>query len=202
MSKLPRIYIMTARSEGHPYVLPKEVLPAGYHSQNFTGRELPVDWAPPLHTVQRRSAKLADAIGYQTSFPLFSKKAVELLRVAAPGCAEFRLFTEVKGEPYFLMNVLVSADILDEAKSECTRTSTGVIVTIVRHSFRSCASETVPPIFKLPGRFDSSIFVTDVISELVVNRGLTGFQFRDPGKNPIRDLFLGKDVNVVDGVLP
>lgn len=202
MSNVPSVFLMTAVSSGHPYVLNQEALSPGYHSRTFTGRRLPDDWQPPPHTVERKSAKLADALGYETSFPLFSERAANLLGAAAPDCAEFRHFTEVRGKPYYLMNVLVSADVLDEQQSECTRSKSGEIITIVKHAFRQELLKLAPPMFKLPGRFDSSIFVTRSIPEMVVLERLTGFQFRDPEHNPMRDLYLGKDVNVVAGVLP
>jgi hypothetical protein len=199
--RLP-VYIMTASSKGHPYLLNKQALPAGHNLRTFIGKPLPEDWEPPAHLIKRKSASLADALLYETSFPLFSERATKVLGDNAPGCAEFRYFADVRGKPFFLMNVLASADILDEMQSEGTRSQRGERITITKHVFRPDRLDLTPPIFKLPGRFWSEIFVTDAIADAVVEERLTGFQFRDPAKNPMRDLFLGNDVNVVEGVLP
>ena len=196
------IYIMTAASAGHPYILSAAEIPVAYHKATFRGQPLPSDWKPLPFSIERKSARLADALAFEPSFPLFSSRATELLKSVCSDCAEFRLFAEIKGKPYFLINVLTAADVLDEDRSEVTRTDSGEIMNIQRYAFKPVDRASLPPIFKLPGRFDSHILVTRSIPELVLLHRLSGFEFRDPAHDPVQDLFFGRSVNVFPGLVP
>ncbi len=200
MNTVPDVFQLSVESNGHPYVLSDPPLPRGYVDQIFNGSPLPIDWIAPPHRVVASRSTLADAMAWKEPFPLLSERAAELFDRAAPSCAEYRFFTETRGRKYYLMNVLASADILDEALSDCGRSESGEITSIRKHAFRYTEIGSVPPIFKLKGRFFASVFVTRMIPELVVRDGLTGFQFRDPGQSHMRDLYFGRNVNVFPGV--
>lgn len=200
------IYKLKGGSKGRPYVLQeKENDDEGYRDMSFNG-PLPSDWQPPKFSIHRRSGKLADAISWKADSPLLSERAVQVFKQAASNCAEYRLFAEIKGKPYFVMNVLATEplSILDEEKSEFGVYS-GNIGQIYRYVVKADKQRELPPMFRITlGTFlDSTILVTEAIPRLVVAERLTGFQFWDPN-NPreTKDLYLGKDLNVYPGVLP
>ena len=168
----PSIYKLVARTQRRPYVL-SGALPVGFMQAHSTGNPLPTDWQAPDHAVHGASYPLADAIAWKDSWPLLSASAVELFASVAPGCAEYRYFTQIRDEPYYLLNVLVFGDPSDPF---------------------SC-----PPLFRRSDLPD--ILCTATIPASVVQNRLTGFGFRDPFQSETRALFLGKDTNAYPGVL-
>lgn len=166
------IYKLACTSKGHPYVL-SGALPVGYFEQFFNGHLLPEDWQPPEHSIHGERNKRADIIAWKESLPLLSERAVEIFGSLAPGCAEYRLFTKIKSEPFFVINVLAAED-----------------------------SSVSPPIFKPRGRFYEPVLVTRAIPAAVVAEKLIGFQFRNPSVSETRALFHNENVNVFPGVRP
>ena len=188
-----------------PYVLTEED-DDGYKPSPFDG-PLPADWNPPKFDIHRRSGRLADALSWQAEPPLLSERAVQLFSQTAPDCAEYRFFAEIKGKPYFVMNVLAteSVSILDQERSEFARKPDGDIGQVYRYVVKIDKQRKLPPMFRITfeSYLDSTILVTDAIPHMVVVEGLTGFEFRDPD-NPteMKDLYVGKDLNIYPGVLP
>lgn len=168
----PEIYRLACTSKGHPYVL-SGALPLGYFEKFFNGRQLPRDWRPPEHSIHGERNKRADIISWKESLPLLSERATAVFDSIAPGCAEYRLFTKIKHEPFFVINVLAGED-----------------------------ASSAPAIFKPYGRFHEPALVRRVVPETVVAEKLIGFQFRDPSISETRALFHNEDVNVFPGVTP
>ena len=150
-------------------------LPVGYWQEHFNMTALPEAWRAPVHTVHGPSYALADALAWKEPHPLLSARATELLATVAPGCAEYRYFCHVKGQPYFVLNVLVAADLEDPA---------------------SC-----PPLFRRSAQPLSDNLCDVSVPTAIVEAGLTGFCFRDPLQSETRALFHGEDTNVFPGVL-
>ena len=197
--KHPRIFKLVSRSIRRPSVWNETALPVGYFDKNFNGTPLPDDWKAPEHYLRGKSYRPSDCLSWQQPRPLLSERAVEIFNQVAPGCAEYRYFTNVRDRSYFVMNVLASDDILDEPNSDVTRTTTGVIVTVLKYAFRS---DPAHPLFKLPGRFDSDTLCTEAIPAAVIKNKLTGFGFWDPTVGgELYALYQGKDLNCVQGVL-
>ncbi len=194
----PRIYRLVARSIRRPSVWNESAPPIGYFNENFNGQPLPECWKPLPYFIRGTSYRASDCVLSSQPGPLLSARAVEIFETVAPGCAEYRFFTTIKDKPYFVMNVLVSEDILDETASEVTRSQAGDIITVVKYAFRK---NPIRPLFKLPRRFNSDTLCTEQIPEAVVKNKLTGFGFWDPSKPVIRDLFLGKDLNCYPDVV-
>ena len=168
----PSIYKLVARTQRRPYVL-SGALPVDYLRTHFNGHPLPADWQAPDHAVHGRSYPLSDAIAWKESWPLLSERAAMLLDSVAPGCAEYRHFTQISGAPYYVLNVLAFGD----------------------PSEPSCC----PPLFRRRDLPD--ILCTAAVPVSVVQQGLTGFGFRDPFRSETNALFLGKDTNTYPGVL-
>ena len=168
----PEIYKLACTSKGHPYVL-SGALPVGYFDQFFNGRQLPAGWRPPEHSVRGERNKSADIVAWKEALPLLSARAVEVFESIAPGCAEYKLFTEIKREPFFVINVLAAEDSSDD-----------------------------PPVFKPRERFYEPVLVTRAIPEAVVAHRLIGFQFRNPFISETSALFHNQNTNIVPGILP
>jgi hypothetical protein len=193
----PPIYKLVARSIRRPSVWNETALPVGYFDYHFNGRPLPTPWTPPAHYLRGLSYRLPDCVSWRFGSPLVSERAAAVLECVAPGCVEYRHFLDIKGKPYFVMNVLASEDVLDEGASEVTRTNSGKIVSVIRYCFRRSPAV---PIFKLPDRFDSDTLCTESVPEAVVRNNLTGFAFWDPSQPTLKRLFDGEDLNCYPGV--
>jgi hypothetical protein len=193
----PRVFKLVARSIRRPSVWNESAHPADYFKDNFNGHPLPPAWAPPAHYIRGASYRLSDCVSWELPRPLLSERAVGVIDDVAPNCAEFRYFADLKGKPYFVLNVLASDDVLDEASSEVTRAPSGEIVTVVRYEFSRSPSI---PLFKLPNRFSSDTLCTEAVAEAVVRNKLTGFGFWDPRQPALKRLFLGEDLNCYPGV--
>jgi hypothetical protein len=193
----PRVFKLVARSIRRPSVWNEAAHPVDYFKDNFNGQPLPPDWKPPAHYIRGGSYGLSDCISWELPRPLLSERARRVIDDVAPNCAEFRHFADIKGKPYFVLNVLASDDVLDEESSEVTRSASGEIVTVVRYAF--CRAPSIP-LFKLPSRFSSDTLCTEAIAEAVVENKLTGFGFWDPLQPTLSRLFLGEDLNCYPGV--
>lgn len=165
---------LNCKTKGHPYVL-SDAFPANYFESNFTGSLLPKGWKPPRHEIHAETKPLADIIAWKDGFPLLSEQAVACFEKVASGCAEYVLFAEIRGAPFFVVNVLA---VLDS----------------------KIRVDDAPSLFKLARELYGDIYVNEAIPQMVVNEGLTGFQFRDPERSETRDLFLGREVNVYPGL--
>lgn len=186
------IYKLNCASAGHPY-LQSGALPRGYLNEFFNGEPLPSSWAPPPFEVKRTNAKLPDIIAWKEYLPLISARGVDIFSELAPRCAEYRRFMSIRGCDYFVVNVLAKEDILDLKESELTLSASGVVQSVRRFAFLN--GNVKSPIFKLANLLDGPIFVTRGLAQAIVDAGLRGFQFRDPGVNETSLLFSGADVS-------
>ena len=140
---------------------------------------------------------MPDAIAWKEHLLLLSEKAVHVFKEVAHGCAEFREFVSIRGNPYYVLNVLATENILDLDKSELVRAADGSVHSIRRYIFTN--SHASHPIFKLINVLDGPIFVTHAFARTIVDAGLLGFEFRDPAVNETSLLFSGANVNVLSG---
>lgn len=186
------IYKLNCASSGHPY-LQSGALPRGYLTEFFNGEPLPNSWTPPPFEVKRAKAKLPDIIAWKEYLPLISARGVDIFSEFAPGCAEYRKFMSIRGRDYFVVNVLAKEDVLDLKASDLTLSADGGVKTVRRFAFLT--ENVKSPIFKLANLLDGPIFVTRGLAQAIVEAGLCGFQFRDPGVNETSLLFSGADVN-------
>ena len=197
MQTSAQAYLLKAARRRRPSVWLKSLEP-GYFRNCFNGKHLSREWQPGIREIRGLSYALSDAILWTGPGPLISQRAVELFERVAPGCAEYPFFSEIKGHPYFAINVLQGTDALDAHKSEVNRAASGEIVSIRSHVFKSGVA--LPPLFKLPDRLDCDLYCTPNVAASVVESQLKGFSFWDPAVEHMRDLFLGKDPNCVPGV--
>lgn len=117
-----------------------------------------------------------DTPGLSSHIPVFSPKAVEILADLLENSGEL-LPINCGGEDYFLFNVTLLLDALDEDASELERFSTGRIMDVLRYSFKK-DKLIGTNIFKLPEMPLSYPYVTDAFVRRVKDSGLKGFEFR------------------------
>ena len=98
------------------------------------------------------------------------------------------------------MTAVPEADVLDAELSKVHRTAAGEIRSVERFQFVQSSLDKAPPIFCLPGRADCEIFAKPQIPALVVQAGLTGFQYSSPFEASLLRSYLGEDLNVFPGV--
>jgi hypothetical protein len=173
MTGSPRRFKLVASGAHRPSVWNDHALEPDYWRNHFNGDLLPDDWTAPEHWIRGLSYSLSDCVSWTK--PLLSERAVAVFQSLASDCAEFRFFANIKKKPYFALNVIATAPAL--------------------------TSQDLPPLFQLRGQVLSPVFCTEIIPKAVVESGLTGFCFRDPLRDEIRNLFLGNDTNIYPGVL-
>lgn len=186
------IFKLNSSSSGYAYLV-SEALPRGYFKEYFNGKPLPSSWAPPPFEIKRVKAKLPDILAWKEYLPLLSVKAVKLFEEVGPGCAEYKECLAIKGNRYYVINVLATQDILDVENSEVSLTTDGNIRLVKRFVF----SNQVPgPLFKLSNLLDGPIFINRCLAQEILTAGLLGFEFRDPAVNETSLLFHGGNAGV------
>lgn len=186
------IFKLNSNSSGHAYLV-SAALPQGYFKEYFNGKPLPSSWAPPPFEIKRVRAKLPDILAWKEYLPLLSVKAVKVFEDIAPGCAEYKECLTIKGNPYYVINVLAAANILDVENSEVSLTTDGNIRRVKRFFFSNHAPS---PLFKLINLLDGPIFITRCLAQAILAAGLLGFEFRDPAVNETSLLFHGANAGV------
>jgi len=101
----------------------------------------------------------------------------------------------IRGNTYYVLNVLATENILDLENSEFTLSAGGGMGTVRRYAFSM--KHAPSPVFKLSNVLDGPIFLTHAFARKILDAGLLGFQFRDPALNETAMLFSGADVNVL-----
>jgi hypothetical protein len=111
-----------------------------------------------------------------TSFPTFSKRAVEALRdLLEPNGEILPLICEF-GD-YYAFNTTTVVDALDEEHSELKRFKDGGIMRILRYEFYPEKLQGLS-IFKL-SQLPGGDYVTDTFVQRVQEAGLVGFDFSE-----------------------
>jgi hypothetical protein len=181
---------------------------SGYFNHHFIAEPMAATWAAPEVTLSGKSKKLADIMGWTIGAVLLSQRAKLLLEPILGGCVEFLPFYEIKGKPYYAMNVLEKmSDILDVGNSDILfdtdEEKTVANVAVIWSAIFKNLPEYLPPIFKLklrPDKVDSKIYVTKAFVDIVVGHQLTGIDLADPSKHSLPFILKGESQNVVLGV--
>ena len=146
--------------------------------QSFDGRCKKNDWKPL--TVKRmepeKNLTLGDAPGF--IIPVFSKKALEVLRpLISKSIEELELVFD-EGE-FWGINVVAVLDVIDYQSSKFRTFSDGKrIMAFEKYAFRMCADLTKHNIFKIVDEKKRRAFVTEEFKRAVEENQLTGFKFK------------------------
>ncbi len=199
MSKALRIWLLRSFS-GKEYADANGYIgPDGYWLEHFVGKRMPENWqAPPLVNVSK-SKKLGDAFGWVLQVPTVSARAREVFEPIVGSDVQFLHFHEVRGKPYYAMNVLRIEDFQDHERSEGRARPDGTKPLPSRYVFKGGGLPAeLPPIFKTHP--ESNVFVTERIARAIVDNKLTGFCLQDPGEDAIRLMAKGLPLNAYPGI--
>lgn len=163
-----------------------------FFDNRFNCKPLGDDWSIPPAEIEGRSKPLADFVSWMSMAPVVSERARDLIEDLAGNDVEFLRFHELKGKPYFVMNVLRCENYLDKEKSVFAEFHE-------RFIFKADLPGDLPPIFKCPGRW-SEIFVTAEFAEMIVANRLRGAALADPAETTMPLILANAEINRYPGL--
>ena len=170
-----------------------------YFQRHFIGRSMVDDWKPPLLRISGGSKRVRDFVSWMLSAPAISEKARCALKDLIEPYAEILPLIELRGKPYWAVNVLKVVDCLDRERSEISYSpDDGRILNVWKYVFREERLESVP-IFKVAGDL-GQVFVTRSFVDAVIANSLRGAAFADPGVSSFAAMIQGDSPNVIPGV--
>jgi hypothetical protein len=170
-----------------------------YFQTHFVAQLMAQSWQPPAIRIEGKSKRLRDFVSWMNQVPVISEKARITLEPLLGKNCEILPLTELRGKPYYGVNVLTVLDCLDHACSDILYAPDDPmkILRISRYVFDL---EKVPrhiPIFKIPDDNFGSVFVQQPFVDLVIENGLCGASFEDPSVEPFAKIIRGESLNVV-----
>jgi hypothetical protein len=178
-----------------------------YFDTNFIGKPMLADWVLPEIELRSKSKKAADFVSWSVdgSF-MVSAKAKLVLEPVLNEYVEFLRFHDIKGKPYYAVNVLqVEPNLLYADKSEILYgyDEPKNILILKSAVFVNPLPTKLPPIFKIEfnGRIQSEIFVTKPFADILIEHQLTGIELADPSQYDLPYVLENKSQNVVQGVI-
>ncbi|WP_266184236.1 imm11 family protein [Dyella humicola] len=169
-----------------------------YWRSHFIGQPMSEPWSLPPLKVLGKSKKLPDFVGWMFWVPVVSQRAMELLKPVVDGGVQFLRFHDLRGKPYYAMNVLRVEDYLDDARSVSSITQDGIRYNYRSHVFKDDLPESLPPIFKTRG--SSLVFVTQSFVDVIIANNLTGVCLQDPKEDGISLAARGLPLNAYPGL--
>lgn len=146
---------------------------------SFDGRKHSDTWAPlPVKRLEpEKGLKLSDAPGW--TFPMFSKKAVDILEPLISDSVEFLELIFPEGE-YWGVNVIKVLDVIDYEKAQFrTFPNSNRILWFLKYAFVDSEELRSANIFKIVDEARCDPFVSDRFKQLVEKNKLTGFVFKE-----------------------
>ena len=176
--------------------------PIDYFQDNFIARRMGENWPQPDYIrIEGKSKRLRDFVCWMSSAPVLSKKAVAALEPLIGQHCEILPLIELRGKPYYALNVLTTVDCLDNAASDILYATDDPSHILAINSYKFI-EDKLPlniPIFKIPDDV-GCVFVTRTFIDTVIQHGLRGASFEDPAVEPFGKIAKGQSLNVVDGL--
>src|SRR2546427_2089610 len=91
-----------------------------YFQTHFVGEAMATKWRPPPVTIQGKSKRLTDFVSWMHQAPVCSERAKDSLEPVIGDSVEFLRLVEIRGKPYYAINVLKLVDCLDWTGSRVT----------------------------------------------------------------------------------
>lgn len=172
-----------------------------YFQKNFIAVPMADAWEPPAIRIEGKSKRLRDFVSWMNSAPVLSKKAVEVLEPLIGQHCEILPLIELRGKPFYALNVLTTIDCLDKAASDIFYASDDPshILRIRSYKFNENKLPLNIPIFKIPDDV-GCVFVTRSFIDVVIENGLRGSSFEDPAIDPFIKFAKGEPLNVISGL--
>lgn len=146
--------------------------------QSFDGRKMKENWMPlPVKRMEpEKNLPLSDAPGF--TIPVFSGRALEVLRPLIKDSIE-ELEFEFEEAEYYGINVTTVLDVIDYEKSEYRTYRDGKrIMVFEKYAFKECDELKEHNIFKIVDEPRRWAFVSDNFKQTVEENNLTGFKFK------------------------
>ncbi len=146
--------------------------------QSFDGRKKKDIWEPlPVKRMEpENKLELGDAPGF--IIPVFSKKALEILRPLIQNSIE-ELALQFQEAEYYGINVTAVLNVIDYSKSKYIMYSDGKrIMAFQKYAFKSCTELLNNNIFKIVDEPTRRAFVSDEFKQTVKKNNLSGFKFK------------------------
>lgn len=146
--------------------------------QSFDGRIKKDIWKPlPVKRMEpEKKLELSDAPGF--TIPVFSKKALEILRPLIQNSVE-ELALQFQEAEYYGINVTAVLNVIDYSKAKYRMYSDGKrIMAFQKYAFRNCIELRNNNIFKIVDEPTRRAFVSDKFKQTVENYNLSGFKFK------------------------
>jgi hypothetical protein len=169
-----------------------------YWGTHFIGQPMSESWPLPPLKVLGKSKKLPDFVGWMLRVPVVSQRAMESLKPVVTDNVQFLRFHDLRGKPYYAMNVLRVEDYLDNARSVSAITPDGTRYNYRSHVFKDDLPELLPPIFKARG--SSLVLVTQSFVDVIIANKLTGVCLQDPKESGISLAARGLPLNAYPGL--
>lgn len=146
--------------------------------QSFDGRTKKSNWIPLK--VKRmepdKGLELGDAPGF--TFPVFSRKALDILNPIISESSEILELITYDGE-YYGINVTAVLNVIDYSKSEYRTYSDGKrIMAFKKYAFVQSSKLIKHNIFKITDEPTRRAFVSDRFKNMVEENELVGFKFK------------------------
>lgn len=148
-----------------------------YFMNGFVGKSMKENWEPVAVELINRSVKKYDFTAFGSPYLIFNEKVLKALEPIIRDKVEY-LPIAYKAENLCFINVLNMVDCLDYKKAIVDIHEKYKVVTkIKKYAFQEelLLDEVI---FKIP-EFKSYIFVTDKFRNVVLENGLTGFEFEE-----------------------
>lgn len=150
-----------------------------YFNDHFIGASMVSSWeGPPLFSVWGRSKRVLDFVGWSTSAPIVSERALGVLKALSTDDFEFFSFSELKDKKYFAINITRFCDCIDFKKSDIQfygHSQRGVIRSVTLRQDVNFPTG----IFKMD-RIPGYVFVSDSLAHALIEEKLTGFGLTRP----------------------
>lgn len=146
--------------------------------QSFDGRTKRDIWKPlPVKRMEpEKKLELSDAPGF--NIPVFSKKALDILRPLIQNSIE-ELELQFQEAEYYGINVTTVLNVIDYSKSKYKMYSDGKrIMAFQKYAFRSSEELSNYNIFKIIDEPTRRAFVSNKFKQTVESNNLSGFKFK------------------------
>lgn len=150
-----------------------------YFDPGFKGKSMINDW-PPIEVVTIQEGKKSDVPLCSPSVPVFSGKAIAVLKDLLDGSVELLPLVHnnyIGLYKLYAVNVIDLRDCIDYSRSERKIYSTGKLGGFTKYVFKSDAIKDAH-IFKIKD-FPFTAFYSDEFRERALNSKLHGFKFEE-----------------------
>jgi hypothetical protein len=183
-----KIYCLYA--DRGPFVLYEE---PGFVHKHFQGKKEIEDWQVPELNISKKSKPLVDLLFAGLGAYCVSDKFCRVMGSLLNDYVEYLPVGDIKGNLYYILNVVKVIDCLDIEKSDIfySTSEPKKILGVNQFVFKKVSIKA--PIFKVPEEL-GCIFVNEKFTDMVLKNNITGVGLDEPN-----DIRFVKDKVVLEG---